>query len=378
MDVAAELPDLMAAERPVEVGEGEVLDRRTGKVGRRLEKPPFRNDLGRVIYENVSAESWREWIGMGTKVINELRLPLSDPQAQKVFRPAHGGVPEPARRGGKSRVGRCPTLRGGCGRGCGHHRLLHAQPGGEDDREAVLGYGLDRAGERRVGLLGPRVPRCGAESVDPGVEVLLLAAESQHVALQIVIRRRQRRGEGPGRRACARRCRPPSAASSAGSPPSPPNCGSASPRSNRSRVAGRPAGHRFWPAPRRSPCSTPPSPRMSPTASAPGPRVGGRGRHPAGRSGRRGRGPAAGRARPAAAVPAPPPPRRANWRFTGAAARASSKVFRRPHPLVLPQVDHAEVEQRRGVGAGRGSSTFSSVARAWGNWPACSSITPCR
>ena len=85
VDVAAELPDLMAAERPVEVGEGEVLDRRTGKVGRRLEKPPFRNDLGRVIYENVSAESWREWIGMGTKVINELRLPLSDPQAQKVF-----------------------------------------------------------------------------------------------------------------------------------------------------------------------------------------------------------------------------------------------------------------------------------------------------
>ena len=85
VDVAAELPELTAAERPVEVGDGEVLDRRTGKVGRRLEKPPFRNELGRVIYENVSAESWREWIGMGTKVINELRLPLSDPAAQKVF-----------------------------------------------------------------------------------------------------------------------------------------------------------------------------------------------------------------------------------------------------------------------------------------------------
>ena len=85
VDTAAELPELTATERPVEVGEGEVLDRRTGKIGRRLEKPPFRNALGQAIYDNVSAESWREWIGMGTKVINELRLPLSDPAAQKVF-----------------------------------------------------------------------------------------------------------------------------------------------------------------------------------------------------------------------------------------------------------------------------------------------------
>jgi Fe-S cluster biosynthesis and repair protein YggX len=46
---------------------------------------PFSNSQGKMIYENVCADCWREWIGMGTKVINELRLPLSDPQAQKVF-----------------------------------------------------------------------------------------------------------------------------------------------------------------------------------------------------------------------------------------------------------------------------------------------------
>ena len=34
---------------------------------------------------NICGECWREWIGMGTKVINELRLPLSDPQAQKIW-----------------------------------------------------------------------------------------------------------------------------------------------------------------------------------------------------------------------------------------------------------------------------------------------------
>ncbi|MEM8872715.1 MAG: Fe(2+)-trafficking protein [Planctomycetota bacterium] len=69
----------------VDVGEGEVFDIRTGEVGRKLARPPFRNRLGAIIHEHISQESWQEWIGMGTKVINELRLPLSDPKAQEVF-----------------------------------------------------------------------------------------------------------------------------------------------------------------------------------------------------------------------------------------------------------------------------------------------------
>ena len=66
-------------------GEGQVFDIRTQSVGTRLRKPPFKGKLGEIIFENVSAESWREAIAHGTKVINELRLPLSDPSAQKVF-----------------------------------------------------------------------------------------------------------------------------------------------------------------------------------------------------------------------------------------------------------------------------------------------------
>jgi Fe-S cluster biosynthesis and repair protein YggX len=84
-ELGAPVPALKSSQRKIEVGEGQVLDRRTGQPGTRLPRPPFKNKLGQLIYENVSAESWREWIGMGTKVINELRLPLSDPQAQKVF-----------------------------------------------------------------------------------------------------------------------------------------------------------------------------------------------------------------------------------------------------------------------------------------------------
>jgi len=38
-----------------------------------------------MIQEKICADCWREWIGMGTKVINELRLPLNDPRAQKEF-----------------------------------------------------------------------------------------------------------------------------------------------------------------------------------------------------------------------------------------------------------------------------------------------------
>ena len=54
-------------------------------IGAKLAKPPFRNPFGMEIAEKICQPCWREAIGMGTKVINELRLPMSDPQAQKVW-----------------------------------------------------------------------------------------------------------------------------------------------------------------------------------------------------------------------------------------------------------------------------------------------------
>lgn len=67
------------------VGEGQIFCKRHGGTGPRLEKPPFRNDFGKEIYENTCATCWKEAIAFGTKVINELRLPLADPQAQKMW-----------------------------------------------------------------------------------------------------------------------------------------------------------------------------------------------------------------------------------------------------------------------------------------------------
>ncbi|MGD0461530.1 MAG: Fe(2+)-trafficking protein [Tepidisphaeraceae bacterium] len=84
-DLGAPVPESVASAPQRAVGEGQVLCNRCGKVGRRLPEPPFSNAQGKVIQEKICADCWREWIHMGTKVINELRLPLSDPQAQKIF-----------------------------------------------------------------------------------------------------------------------------------------------------------------------------------------------------------------------------------------------------------------------------------------------------
>jgi Fe-S cluster biosynthesis and repair protein YggX len=65
--------------------EGQVLCQRCGKVKSKMAHPPFSNQQGKMIQEKICADCWREWIGMGTKVINELRLPLNDPRAQKEF-----------------------------------------------------------------------------------------------------------------------------------------------------------------------------------------------------------------------------------------------------------------------------------------------------
>ena len=65
--------------------EGEVLCRRCGKIGKKLPRQPFRSDFGKQVYESICADCWREAIGMGTKVINELRLDMSDPRAQKAW-----------------------------------------------------------------------------------------------------------------------------------------------------------------------------------------------------------------------------------------------------------------------------------------------------
>ena len=83
-DLGAPVPQF-ADPSKTPVGSGEVFCKRHGGVGPKLEKPPFRNPFGQEIYDNTCANCWKEAIAFGTKVINELRLPLADPQAQKMW-----------------------------------------------------------------------------------------------------------------------------------------------------------------------------------------------------------------------------------------------------------------------------------------------------
>jgi Fe-S cluster biosynthesis and repair protein YggX len=85
-DLGAPVPELASAQQAAApIGEGQVRCKRCGKVKPRLPGPPMRNAFGKEIYENVCPDCWREAIGQGTKVINELRLPMNDPQADKIW-----------------------------------------------------------------------------------------------------------------------------------------------------------------------------------------------------------------------------------------------------------------------------------------------------
>jgi Fe-S cluster biosynthesis and repair protein YggX len=56
-----------------------------GGHARQLPAPPTKDAFGQQVFEKVCADCWREWLGMGVKVINEMRLDLSDERAQQVY-----------------------------------------------------------------------------------------------------------------------------------------------------------------------------------------------------------------------------------------------------------------------------------------------------
>lgn len=87
-ELGAEVPSVAekkTAQASSAVGEGGFSCRRCGGVGPRLQKQPFKGELGQVVFETVCESCWREWVAMGTKVINELRLPMYDLQAQEMY-----------------------------------------------------------------------------------------------------------------------------------------------------------------------------------------------------------------------------------------------------------------------------------------------------
>ena len=83
-ELACPVPQFAQAVTERAVGEGEVLCQRCNKVATECPSPPFRNAVGQEIHQKICADCFREWIGMGTKVINELRFPERPAGAESV------------------------------------------------------------------------------------------------------------------------------------------------------------------------------------------------------------------------------------------------------------------------------------------------------
>ncbi len=48
-----------------------------------LERPPYKNDLGKRIFESVSKEAWEMWLKDSVKYINTYRVDLASNEGQK-------------------------------------------------------------------------------------------------------------------------------------------------------------------------------------------------------------------------------------------------------------------------------------------------------
>lgn len=64
---------------------GAFIDRKTGRPGTKMTSPPFRGPLGLWIQQNISRETFDEWVRQGTKVINEMRLDLSRDEHAEIY-----------------------------------------------------------------------------------------------------------------------------------------------------------------------------------------------------------------------------------------------------------------------------------------------------
>ena len=71
--------------QPTAVGEGQVQCSRCGGTKPKMAERPFKGALGEQVLASVCADCWREWIPMGTKVINELRLDFADPKHAELY-----------------------------------------------------------------------------------------------------------------------------------------------------------------------------------------------------------------------------------------------------------------------------------------------------
>lgn len=57
--------------------------KKLGREAEGLPRPPFPNELGKRIYESISKDAWKEWLGHSTMLINEYRVDLQSKEGTK-------------------------------------------------------------------------------------------------------------------------------------------------------------------------------------------------------------------------------------------------------------------------------------------------------
>ena len=51
-----------------------------------LDEPPFDNELGKRIFENVSKDAWKMWLEHMKMILNEYRLNLAERESQQIIK----------------------------------------------------------------------------------------------------------------------------------------------------------------------------------------------------------------------------------------------------------------------------------------------------
>lgn len=83
--IGKEPPEVAPAAVATAAPPGSFVCTKTGKPGTQMPYPPFKGGVGAWIHEKISNETFDEWIGLGTKIINELRLDLSNDEHEVVY-----------------------------------------------------------------------------------------------------------------------------------------------------------------------------------------------------------------------------------------------------------------------------------------------------
>jgi Fe-S cluster biosynthesis and repair protein YggX len=57
--------------------------RKLGKLLPGLRRPPYKNELGRRLFEEISQEAWDQWLKESVRFINTYRVDLASAEGQK-------------------------------------------------------------------------------------------------------------------------------------------------------------------------------------------------------------------------------------------------------------------------------------------------------